>query len=112
MKKQIAPLVFIFFCTTVAWLILGTAVISRTNEQDLSMKRAVGQLWGTVQKQEAPAVYYSVRETKESVTYEDGKSVKRTYDEYVRYPINLESSDIKVDLKLDYRKKGLLWYST
>jgi len=112
MKKQIAPLAFIFFCTTIAWLILGTAVISRTNEQDLSMKRAVGQLWGTVQKQEAPTVYYSVREKRESVTYEDGKNVKRTYDEHVRYPINLESSDIKVDLKLGFRKKGLLWYST
>jgi inner membrane protein involved in colicin E2 resistance len=112
MKKQIAPLVFIFFCTTVAWLILGTAVISRTNEQDLSMKRAVGQLWGTIQKQEAPAVYFETREKKEYTTYEDGKSITRVTDEVVRNPINLEASDIKVDLKLDYRKKGLLWYST
>jgi len=112
MKKQVVPLVFIFFCTTVAWFILGTAVISRTNDQDLSMKRAVGQLWGTIQKQEAPSVYFETSEKREYTTYEDGKNITRFTDEIVKNPISLESSDIKVDLKLDYRKKGLLWYST
>lgn len=112
MKKQIAPLVFIFICTTVAWFILGTAVITRTNEQDIRMKRAVGQLWGTAQKQEAPNVYYQTREKRQYLTNEDGKNITRTTEETIVHPIDLEASDIKVDLKLDYRKKGLLWYST
>lgn len=93
MIKKIAALVFIFIMTSVAWIILGGVTDIRSHSQDRTLREAVGQLWGSIQKQKAPQVYgYS----------ESGKSSQ----------VTLDSSDVKVDLALEYRKKGLLWYST
>ncbi len=112
MGKRIGALAFIFVCTSVAWVILGGVTTSRTAEQDFKLKNAVGQLWGTVQKQYAPYVYYQTREEKQITTYTGNEKVVETRVETTDHPINLASSDISVDLKLDYRRKGLLWYST
>ena len=90
MWKRIGALTFIFVCTSIAWIILGRVTNLRTYRQDEKLKRAVGQLWGTIQRQRAPYVYY----------------------ETIGHPITLDSSAITVNLKLDQRKKGLLWYST
>lgn len=112
MRRLIAPLFFIFFCTTVAWVILGSAVVARTNQQDSRLKQSVGQLWGTIQRQKAPAVYYLTKEKKEYTETHDEKTVHRVYYETVNHPVNLEASDIAVALELKHRKKGLLWYAT
>lgn len=48
MLKQIASLVFIFICTTIAWIILGGAMGFRTYQKDSKLKGIVGQLWGSV----------------------------------------------------------------
>jgi hypothetical protein len=42
----------------------------------------------------------------------DNKKEIRTVEEYDVYTIPIEASDIKVNLGIDYRQKGLLWYST
>jgi len=113
MAKKIAAIVFVFFCTTVAWMVLGGVTVDRTNSQDNKLKRAVGQLWGTAQRQNAPLVYYQLKEEQKVVkTTEGGKTVTETKTHLSDYYLNLESSDIKADLKLTHRKKGLLWYST
>ncbi len=112
MRKLIGPLLFIFFCTTIAWIILGTAVVTRTNQQDSQLKQSVGQLWGTIQRQKAPVVYYQTREKKEYTETRDDKTVTRVYYETVNNPVNLEGSDITVGMELKHRKKGLLWYAT
>ncbi|MDO9391595.1 MAG: inner membrane CreD family protein [bacterium] len=113
MAKKIAAIVFVFICTTIAWMILGGVTVDRTNSQDNKLKRAVGQLWGTAQRQNAPLVYYQLKEEQKVVkTTEGGKTVTETKTHLSDYYLNLESSDIKADLKLTHRKKGLLWYST
>ena len=61
MFKRVAAIVFIYVCTVLAWLILGTTVNIRTSQQDTRLKSAVGQLWGTTQRQQAPDVYYLTR---------------------------------------------------
>ena len=58
MIKKLSAIIFIYICTVVAWIILGSTVLVRTNTQDYKLKDAVGQLWGTVQVQKAPSVYY------------------------------------------------------
>ncbi|HEX7320835.1 MAG TPA: inner membrane CreD family protein [bacterium] len=112
MGKRIGALAFIFACTSVAWVILGGITTSRTAEQDLKLKNAVGQLWGTVQKQYAPYVFYQTREEKQITTYTGNEKIVENRVETTDHPINLTSSDISVDLKLEHRRKGLLWYST
>lgn len=96
MGKRIGILTFIFVCTTVGWAILGTATGLRTYTQDVKLRGDVGRLWGTVQKQQAPHVYY--RAEGEPVTMD--------------LPMILGGSDIKVNIELEHRKRGLLWYST
>ena len=112
MAKRIAPLVLIFFCTTIAWVILGGISLERTYSQDSKLKRMVGQLWGTVQKQNAPQVYYQVREKRKVQKTVDDKTVVEEVTDVNTFYLIPDSNDIDVDIKVDYRKKGLLWYST
>ncbi len=112
MVKRIAALVFIYLCTVVAWMILGATVEVRTNLQDTKLRRAVGQLWGTVQRQSAPTVHYETfRETKVEKT-RGAETILETRREAVRHNVPLEGSDIDVKIHSEPRRKGLLWYST
>lgn len=112
MPKRIGVLVFIFVCASIAWVILGNVTNIRTNRQDVKLKRAVGQLWGTVQKQQAPYVYYQTKTAKRVKRTVGDETIVETKIETVDHPVTLDGSDITVGFKLDHRKKGLLWYST
>ena len=112
MFKRVAAIVFIYLCTVLAWLVLGATVNIRTSQQDARLKSAVGQLWGTTQRQEAPDIYYLTKSEHRVETIKGGETVLETRTDTVRHPLSLESGDVNVDLKLDYRRKGLLWYST
>lgn len=92
MAKRILAILFIYLCTVVAWFFLASTVMVRTTNQDGSLRRAVGQLWGSMQIQQAPKAWC---ETKRGV-----------------HPLALQSSRVDVSLALEHRRKGLLWYST
>lgn len=93
-------------------MILGTVINIRTYTQDVKLKSAVGQLWGTSQRQQAPRIYYQIQKTEKVKTTEDGKTVEEVRLVTTEYPLILEASDISVKFNLGHRKKGLLWYST
>jgi len=110
--RQILALFFIFVCTTIAWMILGETITSRTYGANQQLQGHVASTWGTSQEQSPPAAHYTVTEPTTSTTVEDGKVVlhKGTVDKDVVLPV--ESSRIRVKIHLDPRQKGLLWYST
>jgi inner membrane protein involved in colicin E2 resistance len=110
--RQIAALTFIFLCTTVAWIILASTILYRTHNSDEQLKGRVGSTWGTTQEQAPPTAAYVKTEIVPSTTIENGRTIVRNENakSYVNLP--LESSRIKVNLNLDHRQKGLLWYST
>jgi hypothetical protein len=112
MLKRIIAIAFIFGCTSVAWFILGGAVTVRTTEQDMSLRSAVGQLWGGRQVQRAPLVEQLVPydETVQKVV--DGQVTTETVARVRTEPHPLAASDLRVGLALEHRKKGLLWYPT
>lgn len=112
MRKYIGALTFIFVCTSIAWMILGGVISTRTHSQDIKLKRTVGQLWGTIQKQDAPYVYYQTKKEIKVSTVRGSETIIEKRIETTNHPINVETSDIKVKLNLEHRKKGLLWYST
>ncbi len=95
MGRRIFAIVFIYVCTAAAWIILAGTVFVRTESQDVRMRDAVRELWGSPQTQVQPSVM-----SRPGRGGEEGTVVA------------LDSSDVKVDLKLEYRRKGLLWYST
>ncbi|MGH9848372.1 MAG: inner membrane CreD family protein [Blastocatellia bacterium] len=112
MLARMAAIVFIFLCTAAAWAVLGSTVMHRTTTQDESLKNAVGQLWGTQQRQLAPQLYYQTIKQTKIETVKGDKLGAETKDEAVNHPLLLDASDLKVNLHLDHRQKGLLWYST
>ncbi len=98
MIKRLLAIAFIFVCTSVAWGILGGTIALRTNSSDEHLRGRVQSVWGTQQVQQAPLGEYWGTAPNQSVTE--------------KHPLVPAASDVVVDLNLEYRQKGLLWYST
>ena len=112
MIRQIAGLVFIFVCTTIAWMILGTTIFSRTYSSNQQLEGRVASTWGTPQEQSPPSATYKKVDVSTVTEQQAGKIITRN-DKVERYiPLPLDASNLRVKLQLDYRQKGLLWYST
>jgi inner membrane protein involved in colicin E2 resistance len=109
MMRRVAALAFIFGCTSIAWIILGSTIFSRTySSLSDELKSRVAATWGTAQQQSPPTASFP-HEVIRTVEGDKGtKQVKTT--ECV--PLPLEASKIDVTLHLAHRQKGLLWYST
>jgi inner membrane protein involved in colicin E2 resistance len=112
MIKRVGPLALIFIFASIAWMILGGSAQIRTHTQDSKLRDEVGELWGTSQKQDAPRAFYRNIVVKEMRADGPGETGVRKIREYEDYPVILEANNIDVSLKLEHRKKGLLWYST
>jgi hypothetical protein len=90
MVRHLVAVAFVFVCASAAWIGLATVVALRTDGMGQINRQHVEHLWGSGIAQEAPTVVVPDRPV----------------------PIPLTSSKIHVDLALEHRKKGLLWYST
>lgn len=88
--------ILIFAGVTVAWMVLGTSMLVRTEMLDNSLSREMTSLWGPkVLAQSAP--YWSLKSN-------GGRSGNGA--------VTPSSSQITADIKHEHRYKGLLWYST
>ena len=112
MTKRIIAIVFIFLCASAAWGILGATIFSRTYDSGATSNSKVASTWGAPQNQGPPSATLITPTKKEQFLLENGKTVKKTWTEEVPSDLPLESSKIDVDLDLEHRQKGLLWYST
>jgi inner membrane protein involved in colicin E2 resistance len=110
--RHIAALIFIFVCTTIAWIILGATIMDRTRSSDSRLEGRVGSTWGTAQIQSPPTASFSWWETIAVKSKEDGKDTVRNEKVERTSYLPLDSTALNVNLNLDYRQKGLLWYST
>jgi hypothetical protein len=96
MLKRLIAILFIFVSASIAWMILGATLVQRTNDSDSSQHERLGSLWGSAQTQSAPDVSARVA------------SGKHGYETVV---VPIRSSRIHVDLNLEQRRDGLLWYN-
>lgn len=112
MIRRLFAIGLIFSCTAVAWFMLAGAITSRTYSADQNLRSQIERIWGAPQVQQAPAVVATERHKKRVESLEEHKKIVRFVDEETKEPVNLAGSDIRVSLALDYRQKGLLWYST
>lgn len=112
MLKKVLAIIAIFIGVSIAWLILGSSVDNRTRNQDATLREAVGQLWGSPQRQKAPQVWNRVTTVKEVPITKNGQTITEKQTQVNDYFWPIDASTIKVDLNLDHRQKGLLWYST
>ncbi len=112
MFRRIAAIIFIFICTSIAWMILGGTISSRTTDSSNQLSDHVLSTWGTAQEQTPPTATYTKTELS-TLTYQDhGKTLTRTDKVEREIPLSLNSTRVNVDLHLDHRQKGLLWYRT
>jgi inner membrane protein involved in colicin E2 resistance len=110
--RQILAIAFIFVCTSIAWLILGETISSRTYGSSQQLQGKVTSTWGTSQQQSPPTAAYFHDEVESSATIENARAVVRTQTVHRQFFLPVEASRIQVNLHLTPRQKGLLWYST
>jgi inner membrane protein involved in colicin E2 resistance len=112
MVKRIAAIGFILVCTSIAWAVLGSTIFYRTYSSDEQLKGRVSSSWGTAQEQTPPTAGYQIVSHKQVASTENGTAAPRTVEEKTWITLPLEQTRANAGLRLDYRKKGLLWYST
>jgi inner membrane protein involved in colicin E2 resistance len=110
--RRIVAISFIFFCTTIAWMILGTTIYSRTGSSNEQLQGHVASTWGTAQEQSPPSACYKKTEVSPVTEQDHGKTVIRNDTIERKISLPLDSTRVNVNLHLDHRQKGLLWYST
>jgi inner membrane protein involved in colicin E2 resistance len=110
--KRIAAITFIFFCTALAWIILGSTIFARTYNLNPDLKSKVQSNWGAPQKQSPQKPIYRVEKEEQVEEYRDGKTTRKTIKSTHEYGLPVTGSNIDVNFDLDHRQKGLLWYST
>jgi inner membrane protein involved in colicin E2 resistance len=110
--KRILAIAVIFLATTVAWCILGSTIFLRTESTTSSLSGRVASTWGDTQEQTQPDVHYLIEHTETVTSEEKGKKITQQQNTLTRRPVALDSSKIRADFHVDYRQKGLLWFST
>ncbi len=93
MLKNLGAIAVIFCGASLAWLILGATLATRTGDSDSAQQAQLGAQWGGAKTQRAPLVF--------------SHGGPKLPDRY----LPLESSRINVVLDLTQRRKGLLWYN-
>jgi inner membrane protein involved in colicin E2 resistance len=78
----------------------------------MGLKGKVTSNWGGPQTQTPPTSCYPEEVMRTVEATENGKTVSREVKKWECFNIPLESSQVDVKFGMDYRQKGLLWYST
>ncbi len=106
---------FIFILTSIAWVVLGGVMMNRTSNQSSELRGKIAELWGEPQTQAAPTLNFRWTTEREVSRKETTGGVERTIVERVREDhkkdVSLASTNVRADLRLDQRLKGLTWYS-
>jgi inner membrane protein involved in colicin E2 resistance len=100
MTNRMVAIIFIFICSAIAWGILGRTIDVRTNTASSALNGRVESIWGSAQVQSAPTAAYTA------------SGANAANEKQTRIQLPILASLINVDITVDYRQKGLLWYST
>lgn len=118
MGKKMIAVVLIHLVLSAAWSVLGGSLQVRTWNSDRKLSERVASLWGAPQTQVSPELSFEWTEmTQEKEDIVDGvtgetRIVTREKEVKKSRPVLLDRSSVEVDLRLDQRRKGLLWYAT
>jgi hypothetical protein len=103
--KRVLAIAAIFCGASIAWLILGATILQRTGQSDTSQVEKLTAEWGAAQSQVQPDVSAHVAVD----TYNKDKNVIE--HGFADIDVPFRSSRIGVDIALEQRQVGLLWYS-
>ncbi|MBN2525259.1 MAG: inner membrane CreD family protein [Deltaproteobacteria bacterium] len=106
--KRLIAIIFIFMCTFFSWMILGAVNLKRTSDSSSELKQEVRSLYGDALTIKTPTLQHELMVPR--IEEVDGK--QRTVYEKKITEIELKSQHVDIDLDLDRRKKGTLWFPT
>jgi len=109
-SARLGAIVLIFLVVSVAWGILSGSMSFRTGNAATGLRPKVEGLWGTPQAQLAPVATIKWQERTRIWDQQQKRMVEKEVDR--QEDASLASSEIAVQLGMDFRRKGLLWYST
>lgn len=95
-------LVIIFVVMTIAWMILGVSNLTRTNDTFSNLRKKITNMYGDELKIASPQCYIPMDYIHNSF---HGKESRKEL-------IELTTSDVRLDVHLEQRKKGNLWFPT
>jgi hypothetical protein len=106
--KHLLAIGLIFLGTLIAWMILGAATTERTDSSYSSLKGEVASLYGGDLIFRTPLCFRNVERI--TTAWEEGREVQTT----VLEPVEQEAveSNVTIDVSLDRRKRGNLWFPT
>ena len=102
----------------VAWMVLGTSLVVRSADVSSgALLGAVHSSWGPPLDQRPPTAFYRQTESARETTVTRDKlggevETTRMSEKEVPVAVPLGGSDVSAGLELDYRRKGLVWFST
>ncbi len=112
---RLLGIVGVFCFATVAWVVLGAVMTSRTGSQTTELRGKVADLWGQPHAQAGPAFGFEWTTPKDVSRIETTNGVARQVVEHVleahQQDVSIASTRVGADLHLDQRLKGLMWYS-
>jgi inner membrane protein involved in colicin E2 resistance len=111
MVRRLAAIFCIFLCTAIAWAVLGSTIFYRTYDAGSALSSRVQSSWGAPEEQTPPCISYSWTEKRQVQVEEKGKKTTKTEDQTFTNSVPLDSSRIQTSFHIDYRQKGLLWFS-
>lgn len=112
MVKRLVAIAFIYACTCIAWMILGSTLLVRSENLGSSTRSAVSKIWGSEQLQSQPTVLYREPVQRTERRTVNGKQVTEVKTVMESFTHPLGGSDVVANMNLDPRQKGLLWFST
>lgn len=117
MTARLIAIGFIYFCTTLAWVVLGGTLLARTGERTARLRDQVASTWGSPHQQSPPTLEWRtsppVPPVESAPPRSSGTSASPA-PAAVAACDSLEPVRTRVDARvaLEPRRKGLLWYST
>lgn len=142
MGKRIGAVILIFVCTSIAWLSLGGLTQFRSEQQNVRLGQEVEGLWGSphnggtpnvtlrwkernerpmtdAEKNDFTGEQYALAKAKAELLGVSGEIPDITEEQLTVVKVEerkengqVVSSQVKVDLSLEHRQKGLLWFPT
>jgi hypothetical protein len=121
---RLVAMAVVFLGVSFAWMVLGVVMSDRSSDQRYDLSGDVAELWGTQMTQVAPTLSLEWQEWEtqrvpvrdaqgRQLTDADGRGLTEERRTQVtrRRDEALHSSDLAVDLSLDPRRKGLVWFA-
>jgi hypothetical protein len=116
--RRLLAIGFIWLCCAGAWAVLGSTLAVRSGATSGELSREVRALWGPPLVQAPPSGVgrerhrARVREQRYDEKTKRYLEVDREDEVETVRPLVLERSDLDVQLALEHRQKGLLWFPT